>query len=298
MTLEQLAIFIAVAEREHLTRAADAIHLTPSAVSSAIKNLEQHYGVELFHRVGRRIELTDTGRTFLGEARETLARARSAELVLSELGGLMRGTLSVHASQTIASYWLPPRLMAFRVAYPGIALTLTLGNTRTVAHAVIGGEADLGFVEGELDEPALAGTPVDEDQLIILVAPSHPWADTDRVLPEMLAETNWIMREEGSGTRSVFEKALSSMNVAPGALPIAMVLPSNEAILSALAGGCCAAAISRLAARSHIDAGRLVAIDLPLGSRTFLSLHHKERHRSRAALELARICALDTFSAA
>ena len=116
MTLEQLAILIAVAEREHLTRAADAINLTPSAVSSAIKNLEQHYGVELFHRVGRRIELTDTGRIFFGEARETLARARSAELVLSELGGLMRGTLSVHASQTIASYWLPPRLMAFRAA--------------------------------------------------------------------------------------------------------------------------------------------------------------------------------------
>lgn len=290
MTLEQLAIFIAVAEREHLTRAADAIHLTPSAVSSAIKNLEQHYGVELFHRIGRRIELTDTGRVFLGEARETLARARSAELVLSELGGLMRGTLSVHASQTIASYWLPQRLMAFRAAYPGIALTLTLGNTRTVAQAVIGGEADLGFVEGELDEPALAAIPVDEDQLTILVAPTHPWASGGKIVPPMLAGTNWIMREEGSGTRSVFETALSAMDVAPATLPVALVLPSNESILSALAGGQCAAALSRLAARSHLDAGHLVAIDLPLGSRTFLSLHHKERHRSRAALELARLC--------
>jgi DNA-binding transcriptional LysR family regulator len=290
MTLEQLAIFIAVAEREHLTRAADAIHLTPSAVSSAIKNLEQHYGVELFHRVGRRIELTDTGRIFLGEARETLARARSAELVLSELGGLMRGTLSVHASQTIASYWLPPRLMAFRAAYPGIELTLTLGNTRTVAHAVIGGQADLGFVEGDLDEPALSSRIVDEDQLTILVAPTHPWASHNRVSPEMLVDTNWIMREEGSGTRSVFERALAAMDVAPNTLPTAMVLPSNESILSALAGGHCAAAISRLAAHSHIDAGHLVAIDLPLGSRTFVLLHHKERHRSRAALELARLC--------
>lgn len=290
MTLEQLAIFIAVAEREHLTRAADAINLTPSAVSSAIKNLEQHYGVELFHRVGRRIELTDTGRIFLGEARETLARARSAELVLSELGGLMRGTLSVHASQTIASYWLPPRLMAFRAAYPGIALTLTLGNTRTVANAVIGGEADLGFVEGDLDEPALAAKSVDEDELIIVVAPLHPWATGGRITPDMLPDIQWIMREEGSGTRSVFEKALEAMHVAADSLPVAMVLPSNESILSALSGGHCAAAISRLAARSHIDAGLLVAIDLPLGSRTFVSLHHKERHRSRAALELARLC--------
>jgi len=290
MTLEQLAIFIAVAEREHLTRAADAIHLTPSAVSSAIKNLEQHYGVELFHRVGRRIELTDTGRIFLTEARETLARARSAELVLAELGGLMRGTLSVYASQTIASYWLPPRLMRFRAAFPRIELTLTLGNTRTVASAVVSGQADLGFVEGELDEPALAASAVDQDQLTILVAPGHPWAKARSIGPQSLGETNWIMRELGSGTRSVFEKALAGLGVAPDSLPIALVMPSNEAILSALAGGQCAAAISRLAARSHIDAGHLVAIDLPLGSRTFLSLHHRERHRSKAALELARIC--------
>jgi DNA-binding transcriptional LysR family regulator len=290
MTLEQLAIFIAVAEREHLTRAADAIHLTPSAVSSAIKNLEQHYGVELFHRIGRRIELTDTGRVFLAEARETLARARSAELVLAELGGLMRGTLSVYASQTIASYWLPQRLMQFRAAFPGIELTLTLGNTRTVANAVIAGQADLGFVEGELDEPALAASAVDRDELTILVAPNHPWAKARMIEPQSLCETPWIRREIGSGTRSVFEKALTALGVPPESLPVALILPSNEAILSALAGGRCAAAISRLAARSHIDAGHLVEIDLPLGSRTFLLLHHKERHRSKAALELARIC--------
>lgn len=290
MTLEQLAIFIAVAEREHLTRAAEAIHLTPSAVSSAIKTLEQHYGVELFHRVGRRIELTDTGRTFLAEARDTLARARSAELVLSELGGLMRGTLSVYASQTIASYWLPPRLMRFRAAFPGIELTLTLGNSRTVADAVVAGRADLGFVEGDLDEPALSASAVDQDELTILVAPGHPWAGAKTIGPHLLGETTWIMREPGSGTRSVFERALAGLGLSPNALRIALVMPSNEAILSALAGGQCAAAISRLAARSHIDAGHLVAIDLPLGSRTFLSLHHKERRRSKAALELAGIC--------
>ena len=290
MTLEQLAIFIAVAEREHLTRAADAIHLTPSAVSAAIRNLEQRYGVELFHRVGRRIELTAAGRLFLVEAQATVSRARGAELALSELGGLMRGTLSVHASQTIASYWLPPRLMEFRAAYPGIALTLTLGNTRTVANAVVSGEADLGFVEGEIDEPALAASAVDADELTVVVGPAHPWAGNMPPGPPAIADADWIMREEGSGTRSVFEAALLRMGVAPEKLSVALVLPSNEAILSALGGGRCAAAISRLAARSHIDAGHLVAVDLPLGGRTFLSLHHKERHRSRAALELARLC--------
>ena len=139
MTLEQLRIFVAVAEREHVTRAAEALRLTQSAVSAAIAALEAHYGVSLFDRVGRRIELNEEGRTFLGEARAVLARAAAAELALSELSGLKRGTLTVQASQTIASYWLPARLVEFRRAYPSIDVKLSVGNTAQVAKAVADG---------------------------------------------------------------------------------------------------------------------------------------------------------------
>ncbi len=96
MTLDQLRIFIAVAEREHLTRAAEALNLTPSAVSAAIHALETRYGVHLFHRIGRRIELSQTGRLFLLEAKATQRSARLAELALTELGGLQRGMLTIH----------------------------------------------------------------------------------------------------------------------------------------------------------------------------------------------------------
>ena len=128
MTLDQLRIFIAVAEREHLTRAAEALRLTPSAVSSAIHALETRFDVHLFDRVGRRIELNEAGKIFLVEAKATLARAEAAELALSELGGLMRGTLQIQASQTIASYWLPPALMRLRAAYPSIGIHLEVVN--------------------------------------------------------------------------------------------------------------------------------------------------------------------------
>ncbi len=148
MTFEQLAIFVAVAEREHLTHAAEAIHLTPSAVSAAIKDLEAYYGVELFHRVGRRIELTETGRTFLGEAKATLARVRSAELMLSELGACSAAGSACAPARPSPADWLPPVLMRFHRDYPGIDLDLTIGNTRTVTEAVIEGTAELGFVEG------------------------------------------------------------------------------------------------------------------------------------------------------
>lgn len=103
MTLEQLRVFVAVAERQHVTRAAEALNLAQSAVSAAIGTLEGRHGAKLFSRVGRGIELTEAGRLFLGEARAVLSRAESAELVLAELAGLKRGTLSLQASHTIAT---------------------------------------------------------------------------------------------------------------------------------------------------------------------------------------------------
>ena len=290
MTFEQLAIFVAVAEREHLTKAAAAINLTPSAVSTAIKNLEHRYGVELFHRVGRRIELTESGRIFLSESKTLLARARATELVLSELGGMQRGTLSVFASQTIASYWLPSRLMRFHASHPGIDLNLTIGNTRTVADAVINGEADVGFVEGDLDEPALAASVIDQDELVVVVAATHPWAGAKTLAASDFTTARWVMREVGSGTRSVFEHALAKIGVNSDDLNVAMVLPSNEAILSALKDSICAAAVSRLAAQQHIEAGKLIEVNFCRPVREFRLLRHKERHSSKAASRLIEMC--------
>jgi DNA-binding transcriptional LysR family regulator len=114
MTLEQLRIFVEVASREHVTRAAEVLNLTQSAVSAAISALEMRHGVILFDRVGRRIALTEAGRLFVDEARGVLERARAAELALADLGGSAAGVLRIHASQTVASYWLPSRLVSAR----------------------------------------------------------------------------------------------------------------------------------------------------------------------------------------
>jgi DNA-binding transcriptional LysR family regulator len=295
MTFEQLQIFVAVAEREHLTRAAEAINLTPSAVSSAIKNLEGFYGVDLFHRVGRRIELTEAGRIFLGEAKATLARARAAEFTLAELGGLKRGELIVHASQTIASYWLPPVLMRFHHNYPHINIEMTIGNTRSVSEAVRSGAANIGFIEGEIDEPALASREIATDALVIVVGPRHPWADGRALTPDdLVRNTFWVLREEGSGTRSEFENGLARHGVKIGALSVALTLPSNEAVMSAVTSGLCATAVSRLAAAPLLDRGKLVAVPVDLPPRKFMMLRHKERHHSRAAEALATISLAQT----
>jgi DNA-binding transcriptional LysR family regulator len=283
MTLDQLRVFVAVADRQHVTRAAEALNLAQSAASASIAALEARHGTKLFNRVGRRIELTEAGSIFLTEARAVLARADAAELVLSELAGLKRGTLAVQASQTIASYWLPRHLVAFRRTYPGIQIRLAVGNTAKVARAVHEGVAELGFVEGLVDDPLLTSQPVGRDQLVVVVGPAHPWAENGDVRPDQLVDSEWVLREPGSGTRAMFEAALEGFGIDPGKLQVVLELSSNEAVRAAVEAGLGATAISASVAAPSLEAGLLHQVKLPLPDRHFSVLRHVERYRSRAA---------------
>src|ERR1700756_3796325 len=216
MTLEQLRLFVAVAECEHVTRAAEMLHRTQSAVSSAIASLERNSGVALFHRVGRRIQLTEGGRIFLSEARAVLAQTDAAERALSDLAGLKRGTLSVMASQTIASYWLPKKLVTFRAKHPHVAVKALIGNTAEVAKAVANGEVEIGLVEGAVHDPNLEQILVGRDRLTIVAHARHPWVKKPPRSAADLLKEDWVLREPGSGTRSAFEGALAEKGIEPG----------------------------------------------------------------------------------
>jgi DNA-binding transcriptional LysR family regulator len=283
MTLEQLRVFVAVAERQHMTRAAETLNLTQQAVSSAIVALENAYSTALFHRVGRHIELTEAGSLFLKEARSVLARVSVAELKLCEFSGLKRGTLRVAASQTIASYWLPHRLVSFHKAYPNIELRVGVGNTAQVSKAVIDGAAELGFIEGAIDEPTLACEKLCEDRLILVVAPDHPWASRDRIEARELTQSPWVLRERGSGTRSAFETSLQQLGIVPHLLNVALELPSNEAVREAVETGGGATVISELVVEAALRSGALRRISIDLPVRHFLVVRHRERYRSKVA---------------
>lgn len=287
MTLEQLRIFVAVAERQHMTRAAEALHLTQSAVSASIAALEARHDVRLFHRVGRGIELTETGHALLDHARDLLDRAGAAEQALADRGTLLGGRLSLVASQTIGSYWLPRFLARFSAAHPGVTIDLASGNTAQAAARVLAGEAELGFVEGLVDEPALARWPVGEDALRLVRAEPAPHADVD-----WLRRARWVMREPGSGTRTSLEAALAGLGIAREELHVALTLPSNEAVRTAVAAGEGVAGLSALVVAPLIEFSRLHVVDITLPPRCFYGLRHKERYRSRASDVLLEMIAL------
>lgn len=289
MTLDQLRVFVAVAERRHVTRAARALDLAQSAVSASIAALEDEFGVRLFNRVGRGIEPTDAGRMFVDEARAVLDRAAAARLKLSELGAVRRGTLALHASQTIAGYWLPGRLQAFRARHPQIEIRIAIGTTSDVAASLHDGRADLGFIEGDIAGPCLDCTMVARDHLMLVVAPGHRWAGRGSLSPADLTQADWVLREPGSGSRSEFERVLVALGIAPGALRVTLELPSDEAVRAAVEAGLGATVLSGAVAARSLEAGLLQHVRFALPQRVFAMVRHRDHHPSRSAEALVAL---------
>ncbi len=286
MTLDQLRVFVAVAERRHVTKAAAALGMTQSAASAAIAALERRYGARLFDRVGRGIELTDQGQRFLPEARAVLEQTKSARSVLEDLSDLTTGRASIAASQTIASYWLPRRLTAFHKEHPGVRLDVEIGNTRQVETAVMEGRADLGLVEGRVSNDALSRRRVDQDRLVLVVAKDASLPPESAPGRPALRALSWVVREAGSGTRAGLEDLAAEEGLSFDDLRIVLVLPGNEAVREAVEGGAGATIISEHVVASAIAAGRLKSRPIALPPRDFVLLRHRDRHASAAARAL------------
>ncbi len=299
MTLDQLRVFVAVAQREHITRAAEALNMTQSAVSAAVSSLEREYGTKFFHRIGRGIVLTEGGRLFFDEARAILARVEATHLAMREFVGLARGRLGIMASHTIASYLLPGLLVDFRRAYPGVHLAVSVGNSEHVKSAILDGTIELGFTEGpqsDVADPELAFEIVAHDPLALIVAPQHPWAAVTRLTAPELARGQWVVREDGSGTRASFFNILDEFGISRQKIEITIELPSNHAVLAAVAAGAGPAILSGRVCQAAITAGTIVRIPVALRPRAFYAVQHMDRYRSRAVaafLEIIRNHAVD-----
>lgn len=292
MTLDQLRTFIAVAEREHVTRAAEALNLTQSAVSATVASLERELGPKLFSRIGRGVALTEAGLLLLQEARAILDRVQSATLAVREMSDLKRGRITIKASQTIANHFLPQKLVQFHEIYPGITLEVIIGNSTEVARAVANGEVELGLIEDRLPEretKTLIAEKVAEDRLAIIVAASHPWARERVLVTRQLEAAPWVVREEGSGTRAILNRYLAAQGVDIKAVTIALELPSNEAVLSAVIAGTGITILSESVCADSIETGRVARLSANLKTRPFYVVQHADRYRSRAVTALLEV---------
>ena len=289
MTLDQLRIFIEVARQLHVTRAAASLNLTQSTVSAAIQALEERHGVRLFERIGRRIVLTGEGRSFLPHAEAALAGARNAEQMLDDLSGATQGEIAIWSSQTIATQWLPRRLVAFRDAYPGIRLDLQVGNTDQCVASVQDGSCDIAFIEATVKAAAMEQVVVGRDRLALVAGTRHPWRGRIPSGFGDLRDSRWVLREAGSGTRRTFEAALAAHGLSLRDLDVHLELPTNEAICAAVADSALATVVSYAVAEPYILAGQLVELPVMVAERPFYMIRNASRHRSRALQALAQV---------
>jgi DNA-binding transcriptional LysR family regulator len=253
-------VFQAVAEKLNFTRAAENLHISQPAVTQHVKLLEEHYGTPLFRRAAGGIVLTPAGQFLLAAVGRAAELERQTEAQIRSGQALLSGALRVGASTTIAQYFLPAVLGKFQAAHPKVDLTLRIGNTREVADALRAGRLDLGLVEGPSERRDLHATPFFEDEVLCVAAPTHPLALKTKLKAADLAGVNFVLREPGSGTRDVVERALKKACVSMKSLKTVLETDSSETIKGLVAAGAGAAFISRLAITSDLASGRLVIV--------------------------------------
>ncbi|GAA0473456.1 LysR family transcriptional regulator [Streptomyces olivaceiscleroticus] len=259
--LGALELLLAVARLGSLGRAAKELGITQPAASSRLRAMESQLGVGLVERSPRGSRLTDAGALVTDWARRIVEAAEAFDAGAQALRARRDSRLRVAASMTIAEYLLPGWLIALRTQRPDTAVSLFAGNSAVVAERVLSAEADLGFVEGLDVPPGLDGAVIAHDRLMVVTAPSHPWARRRTPLTgRELAATPLILREQGSGTRQVLDAALALCG--PLAPPL-LELASTTAVKAAAVSAAGPSVLSELAIGEELAARRLVEIPVP-----------------------------------
>src|SRR5690606_15836304 len=224
-TLRQLEVFLATARFENLSRAAESLSMSQSAASDSLKELENQFDIRLFDRVGKRLQLNDSGRLLQPRAEELLERARELETLLGRHQEI--GALRVGATLSIGHYLAIPLIAQYRQRFPQGRIALQVDNTERITDKVLHYELDVGLIEGEVNHPDLSITRWLGDQLLVFSAPDHPLAHRKRLFDRDLTSAQWILREPGSGTRQTFTRAMHDL---VPELDIVMELEHTEAI--------------------------------------------------------------------
>ena len=289
MNLNQLKVFCEVVERRGFTRAAEALYLTQPAVSRQVQELERSFGVDLFEQIGKRIYPTEAGTTLYNYAKDIFHTLDDLEVEINQLKGLKAGHLRIAASATAGTYLLPPLLGSFKRKYPGVEVSLEIYNSQQVEQRLLQyQQLDLGVTERPVSEDALYSEPFDTDQLVVIVSTDHPLADKGAITAKQLQGERFILREPGSGTRTLLDEEFARLSLR--VRPI-MELGSTAAVKQAVAAGLGVSVVSSRSIQLEAEAGLLKTLQCPDMRlvREIRYVHHKDKRLSRAATAFLQI---------
>ena len=287
-TLEQLVILRAVAKGGSFKNAAQSLFLTQPAVSLQIQNLEKQLKTNLFDRTKKQIELTEAGTLLLRYSNRILALCEESSRVLDDLSELQSGKLVIGASQTTGTYLMPKIIGLFQQKYPNINVQLNVDSTSKVAWHLMNRQVDIGIVGGKIPKELrkiLEITPYVEDELALIVPPSHPYVKLECIKKEDLYDLKFISLNSYSTIRTVVDDTLSKNGIDVTRLKVEMELNSIEAIKNALQSSLGAAFVSVSAITKELELNLLncVRIEDVKINRKLCIILNPNRYKSKAS---------------
>lgn len=280
-TLKQLQTFIEVAREKSVSKAAERLFVTQPAVSMQIKQLEEAFGLALIEPIGRNIQLTNAGHDFHAHATAALAQLKDLESTMAEHIGMKRGRIDLAVVSTV-KYFAPMLLVRFAKLLPDIEIKLRIDNRENILGMLSRSEIDLvimGRAPGNLDCEATAFA---TNPLGILSAPNHPLARRKRLPMEAVKDYEFVVREQGSGTRAAMERLFAQHDITP---KVAMEMPSNETIKQAVMAGMGLSFLSLRTVRHELAAGHMALLDItgmPIVGKWYVT-HLRQKKLSPAA---------------
>lgn len=286
MTIRHLRIFAAVCEAGSVTKAAERLYMSQPAVSLAIKELEENYGVRLFERMPRKIRITDDGQRVLEYAIHIVELFGDMERAVKNPD--MAGEIRVGSSLTIGARLMPGYVKELSAKYPGIRVRVRVDNSDTIVNMVREGKLDMGLIEGTTNDDVLTCISFMADRLIAICPREHKFAAMQEVVLEEFLSQPLLLRERGSGTRELFQSAVTLKG---GQVDPEWESISTTAILRAVEMCCGVSVLPEKLAADSIIAGRICPVklkDVQL-SRHFNIIYHRKKYLSTAMATLMEI---------
>lgn len=294
MTIRHLRIFLAVCENEcNTTKAAQRIHMTQPAVSASLRELEDYYGVRLFDRIGRRLRITEAGLRFRDYASRICLLFDDMEKGMRDWDSF--GVLRAGASVTIGSRFLPHYVKAFQSRFPGIQVSALVAPTDQLVEKILQNELDFALIEGETYHPAIRKEPYMEDRLAVLCPADSGFVHGQTISRETFQRQKFLLREPGSGTREVFDRAVREAGLSISPVWEAM---STTALVNACINGLGIAVLPYRMVLGPLEQGLVVAVNVEglTFRRQFQIVYHCQKFltaSARAFLDLCRNYELD-----
>ncbi|MVO99245.1 selenium metabolism-associated LysR family transcriptional regulator [Paenibacillus lutrae] len=256
LNFHQLHIFYTVAEKGSFSHAAQALHMTQPAVTMQVQSLEDHFGIKLFHRSTKKIELTEAGKALIPYARKCVELIRQTEGAMTGYSAMAEGRLQLGASLTMGEYILPRLLGPFSKEYPHISVSMKVMNTTQILDEVFAHQLTFGLVEAPIQHPDVHTEAILSDELKLIVPAEHPLAEQESIQMDDVFRFPFVLREEGSGTRRVMEEELERRGIS-SPLNIVMELGSTGAIKSAVEAGLGISILSQSSVKHEVSLGIL-----------------------------------------